>query len=476
MRRTLLTLGCSAALVMAGAGPSASSPPPYPFVNVVAPDGSSLPVELGAGGSSSSFSWSPDGSAIATGTDFGAIRIMWLAGGWRELTAGFDFDPAWSPDGDRIVFVRFAPGDTGLFTVAADGGEAIALADAPGYELAPSWSPDGTRVAYYHLPQEGGAAELRVASADVPSVRIVASGDISTLHPPRWHPTGAMLLFSKRGPDGSLDVYSVGAEGGNERRVVASDADERDASWSPDGGRIVFFTEHGVSVADAEGAIPTLVWEDGRNPEWSPSGDRIALDDGYDVITIRADGSDAREVVAAAWEPSFSPEWSPSGDALGYLSRMLDGRERCSGIERNESKALSLGGVLLSGDDTDDSLRGTDRGDVVCAFDGEDTIGTRGGRDYVLASAGADVVFGGPGADLLEGDGTGEFGEVVRRPIGDDSLYGGRGNDVLRGGRGDDVLTGGRGRDRIAGGRGRDVCYAGPSDHVRDCETVRAGR
>lgn len=477
MRTALLTLGCSAALVVAGAPPSASSPPPYPNLYVASPDGSAR-ADLGPAGSWSSFSWSPDGGAIAVGSDFGGIRIVWLDGGWRNLTGDhMDYDAAWSPSGEHIAFVRRdREGHTGLFLVEAGGGEPVPFADAPGQELAPSWSPDGTEVAYYHAPAGDDVVELRVAPADGSTARVAARGPIDTLHAPRWDPSGSRLLFGRTGPGGSLDVYSVGADGTGEHRITVSDADERDPSWSPDGSRVVFSTAEGIFVADAMGTETARLSERGTNPEWSPGGDRIAFDDGYDVMTIAPDGTDAREVAAAPWQRSYSPQWSPSGDAIAYLARWLDARARCSGIERNESKSFGGGGALVSGDDGDDTLRGTAFGDVVCAFDGDDTIDTGEGHDHVLAAAGGDVVFGRAGGDLLEGDGTGDFGEPARGAAGDDSLRGGRGRDRLVGGRGDDVLVGGRGRDRIVGGRGHDVCYAGRSDRVRGCETVRAGR
>ena len=58
-----------------------------------------------------------------------------------------DSQPAWSPDGGTIVFVRETINGSGLWLMDADGRHVRKLhaADA---SASPSWSPEGTKIAY----------------------------------------------------------------------------------------------------------------------------------------------------------------------------------------------------------------------------------------------------------------------------------------------------------------------------------------
>jgi WD40 repeat protein len=106
------------------------------------------------------FAWSPDGSRIAYVSDRDGGYEVYVAGadgqGERQLTTGAhtrcppypctvpSFNPSWSPDGTRIVFAHDREGTTKLYSAAADGGGATALADVtgmPGLAGNPDWQP-----------------------------------------------------------------------------------------------------------------------------------------------------------------------------------------------------------------------------------------------------------------------------------------------------------------------------------------------
>ena len=78
----------------------------------------------------------------------GDLYLLPMAGGSaRPLTSGMGYDvqPRFSPDGQRIAFVSDRDGAMGLWTVGSQGGEAtkVAAAGERGEFASPSWSPDG---------------------------------------------------------------------------------------------------------------------------------------------------------------------------------------------------------------------------------------------------------------------------------------------------------------------------------------------
>ena len=56
--------------------------------------------------------------------------------------------PAWSPDGKSLAFVRSADGKPQIFTLSLDGGEAVQLTKYKYGATAPKWSPDGKKILF----------------------------------------------------------------------------------------------------------------------------------------------------------------------------------------------------------------------------------------------------------------------------------------------------------------------------------------
>jgi Tol biopolymer transport system component len=61
----------------------------------------------------------------------------------RQLTREPASQPAWSPDGKQLVFVRAVEGKSQLFLLPLDGGEAVQLTRFRYGAANPKWSPDG---------------------------------------------------------------------------------------------------------------------------------------------------------------------------------------------------------------------------------------------------------------------------------------------------------------------------------------------
>ena len=87
-----------------------------------------------------------------------------------RLTSGiiwnFSFDPAWSPDGQKIAFTSNRDGggnDWDIYVMNADGSDIARLTDGAGNEY-PAWSPDGQKIAF--SSDRGGDSDIYVMNAD----------------------------------------------------------------------------------------------------------------------------------------------------------------------------------------------------------------------------------------------------------------------------------------------------------------------
>ena len=257
----------------------------------------------------------------------------------RQLTAGkrySSYEPAYSPRGRRIVFVRGFRGSD-LWTMSADGRHKHPLTSTAGIdETDPAWSPDGKEIAFSvgNPPAQDG---IWVVGVDGQNRRRLTTGqDVS----PSWSPDGSEIAFERltSSPSvGSLEqIYVVPASGGSPVNLTNdSTVDDLSPSWSPGGDRILFSSDR-PSAADAtqvdlwtmspDGShvvrVTNTPSRDEHNPAWSPDGRRIVYSgngsfhgaSSSQIYVSKADGTERRVLTHACGECAFindDPSWQP---------------------------------------------------------------------------------------------------------------------------------------------------------------------
>jgi Tol biopolymer transport system component len=144
-----------------------------------------------------------------------------------------NIDPAWSPDGRRLVFARSRsafPRDplvrNELWSIAADGGDLRRL--GPGGS--PDWSSAG-RIAFA-LPVPGAGEVIKTMEPDGSDVRTLTRGA-----DPSWSPNGRLVAFARGRPRKRAGVYVIRADATGLRRLTR-DSGDTEVVWSPNGDKI----------------------------------------------------------------------------------------------------------------------------------------------------------------------------------------------------------------------------------------------
>jgi Tol biopolymer transport system component len=90
--------------------------------------------------------WSPNGQDIISETTQGKLFVVPADGSGLSMirlqtgtTRYFAFEPAWSPDGTRIIFCMFIDGQEDVYTASADGSDVRQVTDTPDFENGPDW-------------------------------------------------------------------------------------------------------------------------------------------------------------------------------------------------------------------------------------------------------------------------------------------------------------------------------------------------
>jgi TolB protein len=286
-----------------------------------------------AGGSGSE----PGSIVFSAPSAGGGARHLYVAGadgsGVRRLTStDGDAEPTWSPDGSRVAFKRWS-NEGGcvrphldcaqIWTVAADGTGERRLTPRSRRSQEPDWSPDGERIAFVRWQDDenpwANETDIYVMRADGTGIRRLTEvpGDEGS---PAWSPDGTRIAFTSD-RHGSYDIFVMNADGSGIRRLTHTPVPEFAPAWSPDGKRIVFQNARNeLVVMDAAGGgqrTLTRPFAGDAQPVWSPDGKRIAFlrrrADRAELYVVRDDGSDPRALeIAQIGEPS-DPDWSAEG-------------------------------------------------------------------------------------------------------------------------------------------------------------------
>jgi Tol biopolymer transport system component/predicted Ser/Thr protein kinase len=344
--------------------------------------------------------WSPDGKALLYTGEVGKIRKIFrkdLASGQdSQLTRGDsdELQPVWSPDGKQVAFVRahqpdvkLQPGDVfGMFQEAdvwvldlASGEETKLVENAfnPAYSpdgqriavdaswaaarriwvldrqghnpqqvttdtseevahVAPAWSPDGRKIVFQNLART--KFDIRTVNLDSKQMNWITNDSLTNIRP-SWSPSGRFIYFSSY-RSGGINIWRAPVRGdgtvsGSLQQVTTGAGQDVEVAVSPDSKRLAYATlrqnadiwrlpvspQTGLTNGTPEAVISTTR-EDSRGSR-SPDSKMVAFNSdraGDMNIWLYTFADTTTRQLTTGHGGDFQPNWSPDGKKIAFFS------------------------------------------------------------------------------------------------------------------------------------------------------------
>ncbi|MFM8395052.1 MAG: winged helix-turn-helix domain-containing protein [Acidobacteriota bacterium] len=263
---------------------------------------------------------------------------------------GIESAPAFSPDGRWLVFS--SEGETGhnrdLYLKSQDSNEPIRLTDHPEIDSDGCWSPDGQRIAFLRRSEENSKQRRLIIISNLnggPGSRIeeeiaAVGGDLD------WSPDGQYFAVGEiTDVDGSNGLLLLPGAGGASRRLTSPVPGEltRDIKprFSPNGRQLAFLRlrDGETSLTDlyvidrpsgTDSTPPRQLTFDGRritDLQWMPDGRSIIISSDRSgqrqLWQIPLDGG-APRVVSSITDKVESFDLTADGRLLAYAEKLED--------------------------------------------------------------------------------------------------------------------------------------------------------
>lgn len=148
-----------------------------------------------------------------------------------------------------------------------------------------------------------------------------------------YSPDGSQIIFESN-RDGNWEIYRMNIDGSDQQRLTSNTHDDRRPSWHPSGNQIVFESVRGGKNGIYQMNLSDLSIDKVNTPElegelifprYAPDGNRIAVgqsmsSDKSRILIIDTSGKVLVTIADYGFRSTF-PRWSSEGESILFFSR-----------------------------------------------------------------------------------------------------------------------------------------------------------